>query len=150
MRLSIITVAMVVFSFAVTATAKQDKSEEFVVTKTSNQITLSSSNVYDKYIITVVGEKGFSYQVESTEPTLNIDKMELPYAGTYSYEIHAVEFLAQAADVQNNGRSDGETGMQSVVDVSSGQFSTDGYSMKSYHAKQEPRLGTLPSTDSDQ
>ncbi len=149
MRTSLI-VTLALFSIAVTATAKQEKSEEFAVTKTSNLITLSSAKSYDKYIITVVGENGFSYQVESTEPTLNIDEMALPYDGSYSYEIQAVEYIAEGFDAQNNGRSGKATGQQSVVDVSSGEFSTEDYSMKTFKKSQEPKPGTLPSSDSDQ
>lgn len=126
--------------------AKQ-KPAEMVVTKSSSTIKISSSKVYDKYIISVSGDGGFSYQVESNTPELNIYDLELPYDGSYNYEIRAVKNVAEARDTMNNGRAAGAVGKVSVVDVTNGQFTTHYGEMLVLQDKKEPLLGVLPTSN---
>jgi len=123
---------------------KQEKATEFVVTKSSSAIELASTKTYDKYIISVSGDGGFSYKTESNSPTLSIYDINLPYDGTYNYEIKAVKHVAEVKDTMNNGRAAGAVGKISIVDVSSGQFTTQNGEMLVSSKLKEPRIGTLP------
>jgi hypothetical protein len=123
---------------------KQDKAGTFAVTKSSSTIELSPSKSYDKYIISVSGDGGFSYQIESNTPILNIHDLTLPYDGKYNYEIKAVQNVGEVRDTLNNGRSEGALGKVSIVDVKSGQFTTQFGEMKVFKEIVEPRVNTLP------
>ena len=126
---------------------KQEKATEFVVTKSSSSIELASSKTYDKYIISVAGAGGFSHTVESNSPSLNIYDIKLPYDGTYNYEIKAVRHVAEIKDTMNNGRAAGAVGKISVVDVNSGQFTTQNGEMMVTREIKEPTISTLPASD---
>jgi len=123
---------------------RQDKATELVVTKSSSLINLATSKSYDKYIISVSGKGGFSYQIESKSPTLNILDIKLPYNGTYNYEIKAVQHVAEVRDTMNNGRAPGAVGKISIVDVSSGQFTSQSGEMMVVEDLKEPRISSLP------
>lgn len=125
---------------------KQEKAATFVVTKTSSTIELLPTKSYDKYIISVSGDDGFNYQLESYSPTLDINNMKLPYDGTYNYEIKAVQHVAEIKDTMNNGRDQNAVGKISVTDVKSGQFTTQYGSMKVDENIQEPRVNVLART----
>ena len=79
------TTAIAVLSvFALPAVAEQNryeltkmKSDEMVVTKSSYTIELAPGKAYDKYIISVSGDGGFSYQFESQLPILDVSKIDL-------------------------------------------------------------------------
>lgn len=123
---------------------QKQKAAELVVTKSSSSIGIATSKSYDKYIISVSGDGGFSYQVESKSPKLNIFDINLPYDGTYNYEIKAVQHVAEVRDTMNNGRPIGSVGKISIVDVSSGQFTSQSGEMMIVKDLEEPRLNTLP------
>jgi hypothetical protein len=126
---------------------KQDKAGTFAVTKSNTTIELAPSKTYDKYIISVSGDGGFSYQIESNSPTLNIYDLKLPYDGKYNYEIKAIQHLADVEETMNNGRPEGAVGKVSMVDITSGQFTTLNGEMNVVKELKEPRIATLPSTD---
>ena len=123
---------------------KQAKAEKFVVTKSSSAIELASNKAYDKYIISVSGANGYSFSKESNTPSLNMYDLKLPNDGTYNYEIKAVRHVAEIKDSMNNGRAAGAVGKISVVDVSSGQFTSQNGEMMVSEKVIEPRINQLP------
>jgi hypothetical protein len=123
---------------------KQEKAGTFAVTKSSSTIELSSNKIYDKYIISVSGDGGFSYKIESNTPTLNIHDIKLPYDGKYNYEVKAVQHVAEVRDTLNNGRAKDAIGKISIIDVQSGQFTTQFGEMKVVKEIEEPRINEMP------
>jgi len=123
---------------------KHAKAEKFVVTKTSSSIELASNKTYDKYIISVSGANGYSYSKESNTPSLNMYDLKLPNDGTYSYEIKAVRHIAEVKDTMNNGRAPDAVGKLSIVDVSSGKFTSQNGEMMVSEKVTEPRINHLP------
>lgn len=95
---------------------------ELTVVKSSQGIKLITEKAYDKYIISVTGDDGYSQQFESDVPDLNIYDLNLPYNGAYNYEIKAVKYIGDFKDTMNNGRDEDVMGKISLIDVQSGQF----------------------------
>ena len=123
---------------------KQTKAEKFVVTKSSSAIELASSKTYDKYIISVSGANGYSFSKESNSPSLSMYDLKLPNDGTYNYEIKAVRHVAEIKDTMNNGRSADAVGKLSIVNVSSGKFTSQNGEMMVSEKMTEPRINQLP------
>lgn len=134
-----IKVAMLASFVTLPVTAQQNvfelskgKSEKPIITKTSYNIELTSSKVYDKYIISVSGDGGYNQQFESQQPSLNLSDFDLPYDGSYNYEIRAIKHVTEMKDTMNNGRPADAVGKISVIDVTNGQFTTEGQTMKTF------------------
>lgn len=109
---------------------KNIKTLPLFATKSERYIDFTPQRDYDKYAITIVGERGFIHQFESDVPSINISEIELPYDGTYSYEIRAIKQVAEGIkDTINNGRSEDARGTLNIVDVTNGQFTTENFSI---------------------
>lgn len=109
---------------------KNIKTLPLFVAKSERYIDFTPQRNYDKYVITIVGDQGFSHQFESEYPSVNISEIDLPYDGTYSYEIQAIKQVAEGIkDTINNGRSEDARGTLNIVDVTNGQFTTQNHSI---------------------
>lgn len=108
---------------------QQAKSDKIFTTLSESHIDFTPMKSYDKFIISVSGQGGFNHTFESSVPSLDISTIKLPYDGTYSYEIKAVEYLQEVKDTMNNGRSADARGFISKVDVTSGKFTTENFSI---------------------
>lgn len=120
---------------------KHIKSMPLFVTKSEHYIDFTPQRNYDKYMISIVGDGGFSHQFESETPSINISDIHLPYDGTYSYEIRAIKHIADnIKDTINNGRAEDAVGKLSIVDVSNGQFTTQNFNIQVTLDEKEPPL----------
>lgn len=122
----------------------QVKSNEIIVTKSSRHIDFTAIQDYEKYIISISGDGGFSHTIESDYPTLDLTDLELPYDGSYNYEIKAIQNVAEIKDTMNNGRSADARGKISIVDVKSGKFTTEFNEVVVSQDISEPIKGILP------
>ncbi|RHW74891.1 hypothetical protein [Colwellia sp. RSH04] len=123
---------------------KQAKAGKLTAIKSSQSINLLTEDTYDKYIISVSGDGGYSHQFESDSPSLSISDLSLPYNGSYNYEIKSVKYLSDVTSNMNNGRPEGATGKLSIVDVQAGQFTNHYGGIDIAQDIQEPREGTFP------
>ncbi len=117
-----ITASMPTFAQQNAYEVKTGKAAKLTAVKSSDSISFITERSYDTYLITISGDEGFSRQVESDTPVINIYDLNLPYNGAYSYEIKAVKFVGDIKDTINNGRSEESIGRASIVDVQSGKF----------------------------
>ena len=115
------------------------KSEQIAVTKSENHIDFTPMKSYDKYIISVSGENGFYTSYESQMPSIDVNSLNLPTDGTYSYQIKAVTHLKEVQDTMNNGRSEEARGFISKTDVSNGKFTTENFAIKTYKQLSEAK-----------
>jgi hypothetical protein len=118
---------------------KQVKAGKITAIKSSQGINLLTEKNYDKYIISVSGDGGFSQQYESDYPSLKMVDLELPYNGSYSYEIKSIKYAADIKDTMNNGRSEEAVGKVSIVDVKSGMFTNNYGEMVTRQSISEPQ-----------
>jgi hypothetical protein len=118
---------------------KKAKSEKILVTKSAGHIDFTPQKTYDKYIISVSGENGFSKTFESDIPSLDIASLNLPEDGTYNYQIKAVQFLKQKESHLNNGRSEENIGYVSKVDVTNGKFTSRNFSLETHEQTSEKK-----------
>ncbi|MBU2971726.1 hypothetical protein KO527_20455 [Pseudoalteromonas sp. C2R02] len=124
---------------------KQVKMEKLFPVKSRSHIDVTPMEHYDKYLITVTGDGGFSHQFESEVPTISLyDMPELPYDGSYSYEINAVRHVVEIKDTMNNGRSEDARGFISIKNTVNGQFVAQSGEFQVFEDKKEPRKITLP------
>lgn len=140
-----ITASMPIFAEKNSYDLKQAvRAGELTVVKSSQGIKLISEKVYDKYIISVSGDGGYSQQFESDAPDLNLYDLDLPYNGSYSYEIKAVKYIGDFKDTMNNGRDEDAMGKISIIDVKSGQFINSYGEMMNVQNIKEPTINTFP------
>ncbi|MGB1197745.1 MAG: hypothetical protein ACPG46_01780 [Thalassotalea sp.] len=112
--------------------------------KSSQGIRLITEKAYDKYIISISGDDNFSYQFESDTPVLNLYDLNLPYDGSYNYEIKAVKYIGDRQDTMNNGRDKHVAGKVSLIDVKSGQFINSYGEMMLAQDIKEPTQNSFP------
>ncbi|TPH17057.1 hypothetical protein [Litorilituus lipolyticus] len=127
----------------------QVKAGKLTATKTNQFISLMTEKTYDKYIISVSGDGGYSHQFESDSPTLNISDLDLPYNGSYNYEIRSVKFVSDAQNTMNNGRSEDARGKVSIIDVQAGKFEANYGQIKAAQDIQEPRKNSFPNAEEE-
>ncbi len=126
---------------------KQVKATKIVTTKSSKHIDFTAVKNYDKYIISISGDGGYNHQFESDIPTLSIDELNLPYDGSYNYEVKAIKHVAEVKDTMNNGRSADARGKISVIDVTAGQFATEYNEIVVVKDKKEVIANKFPKTN---
>lgn len=143
-----ITLAMLASTLALPTIAQQNlyeltaaKSGKLTAVKSSYAIELETNKAYDKFIISVSGDGGYSHQYESHTGKLDISNMNLPYDGSYNYEIRAIKHIAEVRDTMNNGRAADAVGQINIVDVNAGKFTTQGNAMVVVKDIKEPKPG---------
>lgn len=118
---------------------KKAKSNKILVTKSASHIDFTPQKAYDKYIISVSGENGFSKTFESDIPSLDISSLNLPADGTYNYQIKAVQYLQEKSSTLDNGRGEDNVGFISKVDVTNGKFTSSNFALKTHQETTEKR-----------
>ena len=122
----------------------QGKAGKLTEVRSSQGISLMTEKSYDKYIISISGHDNYSHQFESDAPRLNLYDLNLPYNGSYNYEIKAVKYIADIKDTMNNGRAEDAVGKVSHIDVKSGQFISNYGEMVNVADSKEPTKNSLP------
>tara|TARA_R110000737_G_scaffold332699_1_gene349762 strand:+ start:7334 stop:7798 length:465 start_codon:yes stop_codon:yes gene_type:complete len=125
---------------------KQTKAGKITAIKSSQGISFVTEKAYDKYIISVSGDGGFSQQFESDYPSLNIADFDLPYNGSYNYEIRSIKYVAEAQNTMNNGRAEDAIGRVSIIDVKSGKFNANYGEMDNVQDIKEHKKNRFPNT----
>lgn len=121
------------------------QSKKIAVTLSERDLSVFTSDYYDKYVFTITNQQGFNEEVDNNYGSLNISALNLPYDGRYEYEILAIRFTDELiADVQNNGRERGGLTTIAVSSKISGHFMVKDGFIEVQKMVAEPKAGKLP------
>jgi len=115
------------------------------VMTSSQHLDVAAFENYDEFVITVTGEQGYSKQIKNSYGSVDINDLDLPDDGKYSYEVLAIKYTGEEiADVMNNGRGESASTRMAISHKVSGQFETVNGEVLVPKALVEPKPGILP------
>lgn len=121
--------------------------EELRVKSSSRSIGVVAVGNYDQFVITITNQQGFRKQLTNTYGSIDVSDLQLPYDGTFNYEILATNATDEVKrDILNNGRGPDASTNITVSKRVSGYFTTSKGSILAPEVlnEEQAKLVTLP------